>query len=56
MEKCACGERAHYLCKPCEIHVCREHKIMHDKEEQRKHKFQELGKKLNAAANFDNFR
>ena len=46
MKECVCGEPGIYLCQPCQVIVCNEHKTMHEKGKQRAHIFDKLGKKL----------
>ena len=48
MEKCPCGEKAVYICKPCKGTFCKVDKIMHEKGTQRVHIFEKIGKKLNS--------
>lgn len=43
MEDCICGESATYLCKPCNVVVCHEHKPIHEKT-QKEHIFEEFPK------------
>ena len=46
MEYCVCGKKAKYVCRPCNVFVCNEHKTMHEKAKNKQHLFEKLGKKL----------
>ena len=46
MKVCLCGERGLYFCTTCRVNICREHKIKHKQENQRKCIFENHGSKL----------
>ena len=47
MDECAqCSSMALELCTTCKIFVCRQHRIMHQDDKQRKHNFENLKVKL----------
>ena len=48
MRDCICGDRAVYLCKPCQEAVCKKHRALHEEGKQREHFYEKLGQKLNA--------
>ena len=46
MMECFCGEQASNFCKPCQVAVCKEHKMIHLEEKETGHSFEKLGQKL----------
>ena len=48
MSECNCGERAYCVCESCQVSVCKEHKILHQKGKMREHVFKKIGKKFSA--------
>ena len=46
MKKCICGADASYLCRPCLVAVCKNHKVVHQERKNRDHTFETLKKHL----------
>ena len=40
--ECACGEKSFYVCCPCKVAICKNHKLMHEDDKQRVHRLEKL--------------